>query len=149
MESPPIPSIADALWLSLYPAAYIGILWLVRDELRKVKASVWIDGLIAGLGLAAIGAAIVFPPVLDAATGTTAAVVTNLAYPVGDLLLAALIMGVFAIRDWRPGRGWTLLGAGFFSLTLAVSIYLMQVASGAFESKIGRASCRERVCQYV
>jgi diguanylate cyclase (GGDEF)-like protein len=134
LAAPPIPSLADALWLLLYPAAYVGIVWLAREQWQKVKMSVWIDGLIAGLGLAAIGAAIVFPPVLDAATGTAVAVTTNLAYPVGDLLLSALIMGVFAMRGWRPGRGWILLGAGFLSLTLADSIYLLQVASGAFES---------------
>jgi diguanylate cyclase (GGDEF)-like protein len=134
LADPQIPSIADFLWLSLYPASYIGILWLVRNQWQRVKVSVWLDGLIAGLGLAAIGAAIVFPPVVAAASGSTAAVITNLAYPVGDLLLSALIMGVFAIRGWCPGRGWVMIGAGFLSLTLADSIYLLQVASGSFES---------------
>ena len=27
LEAPPIPSIADALWLSLYPASYAGLVW--------------------------------------------------------------------------------------------------------------------------
>ncbi|HWI22564.1 MAG TPA: EAL domain-containing protein [Baekduia sp.] len=134
LDNPPIPSLADGLWLSLYPAAYLGILWLVRTEWQHVKVTVWIDGLIAGLGVAAIGSAIVFPRVLETASGDTVAVVTNLAYPVCDLLLAALVTGVFAIRGWRPGRVWALLGAGFLSLTLADSIYLLQVAAGNFES---------------
>jgi diguanylate cyclase (GGDEF)-like protein len=95
---------------------------------------VWLDGIVAGLGIGAIGAAIVFPPVLHAATGGTLAVATNLAYPVGDLLLAALVMGVFALRGWRPGRNWALLGAGFLVLCVGDSIYLLQVASGSFDS---------------
>ncbi|MDX6225105.1 MAG: hypothetical protein QOE64_1481, partial [Frankiales bacterium] len=136
LAEPPIPSVSDILWLSLYPASYIGVVWLARTKGRHASAGVWLDGVVAGLGVAAIGAAVVFHQVLQAATGNAVAVITNLAYPVGDLLLAALVMGVLALRGWRIDRTWALLGGGFLVLTLADSVYLLQVASGTSDSSL-------------
>ena len=61
------------------------------------------DGLIAALGTAALGAALVFEFVADQATGTTLAVATTLAYPLGDILMLSLVVGVVALTRWRPG----------------------------------------------
>ncbi len=102
LKAPPIPSVSDGLWLTLYPLSYAGIVGFARlHEQRRLPAGVWLDGIIAGGGLAALGAAIVFGPVLAGATGSKLAVATELAYPIGDLLLAALVVGVLALRGWR------------------------------------------------
>jgi diguanylate cyclase (GGDEF)-like protein len=128
----PIPSVCDGLWLTLYPLSYAGILGLARGRgARSLPAGVWLDGLIAGTGLAAIGATIVFSPVLASATGSTAAVATELAYPIGDLLLAALVVGILTLRGWRVDRVWGLLVAGFLLLTVADCMYALQVADGS------------------
>jgi diguanylate cyclase (GGDEF)-like protein len=134
VPSPPIPSICDAMWLALYPAAYIGVALLARHHWRAVPAGVWLDGILAGLGMAAVGAAVIFGPVLRSASGSFEAVATNLAYPIADLLLAALVVAVLSLRGWRVDRGWALLGAGFIVLTAADAIYLLQVAGGASAS---------------
>ena len=134
VANPPIPSICDALWLALYPTSYLGVALLARRHWRGIPAGVWLDGIVAGLAIAAVGAAVVFGPVLRSATGSAAAVATNLAYPVADLLLAALVVGVLSLRGWRLDRGWALLGGGFLVLTVADSIYLTQVAGGSAAS---------------
>jgi diguanylate cyclase (GGDEF)-like protein len=131
VPNPPIPSICDALWLSFYPLAYVGMAWLALSRTHRASAGVWLDGVIAGLGITAVGAVVVFRPVLDAATGGTLAVATNLAYPIGDLLLAALVLGFLALRGWRLDRAWGLLGGGFLVLCAADSLYLLQVAAGS------------------
>jgi diguanylate cyclase len=131
LPNPPIPSICDGMWLTLYPACYIGILGLARVRERRVPARIWLDGIIAGLGVAAIGAAIVLRPVLASVSGNTAAVITEMAYPICDLLLAALIVGVLALRGWRLDRMWAMLGAGFLALATADCMYALQVAGGA------------------
>ena len=41
---------------------YVGLSMLMRAHFRRTGAAVWLDGLIVGLTLAALGAAIVFPP---------------------------------------------------------------------------------------
>jgi diguanylate cyclase len=132
LSNPPIPSVCDALWLSFYPLGVAGIVSLsgFRGR-RRLPAAVWLDGVVAGAGMAAIGAAIVLPPVLAGASGGTLAVGTELAYPIGDLLLAGLVVGVVALRGWRIERGWLTLGLGFLALTVADCLYATQVAGGA------------------
>jgi diguanylate cyclase (GGDEF)-like protein len=131
LPNPPIPSICDGMWLTLYPACYIGIVGLARLRERRVPARMWLDGLVAGLGIAAIGAAIVVRPVLASVSGDTAAVVTEMAYPICDLLLAALVVGVLALGGWRVNRMWGMLGIGFIVLAVADCMYALQVAHGA------------------
>jgi diguanylate cyclase (GGDEF)-like protein len=132
LANPPIPSISDGLWLMLYPLSYAGIVGFARlRDQRRLPAGVWLDGFIAGSGLAALGAALVFRPILASATGSPLAVATELAYPIGDLLLAALVVGVLALRGWRIDRTWGLLGGGFLLLAVADCMYGAQVAGGA------------------
>jgi diguanylate cyclase (GGDEF)-like protein len=136
IPNPPIPSVCDLLWLSLYPASYVGLAQLARGGEDKHVAGVWLDGLIVGLGVATVGAAVVFPPILDAAEGNTAAVVTNLAYPVFDLLLVALVGGIATVYSWRLSRAWWCLGGGFLTLAIGDTIYLQSVAAGSAESSL-------------
>jgi len=131
LPNPPIPSICDGMWLTLYPCCYVGIVGLARLRERRVPARMWLDGIVAGLGIAAIGAAIVVRPVLATVSGGTAAVITEMAYPLCDLLLAALVVGVLALRGWRLDRMWGMLGAGFLALAAADCLYALQVAHGA------------------
>ena len=60
---------------------------LLRARLRPVRASLWLDGAVSGLTLAALTTALLFGPILDATEGDPVAVAVTLAYPVGDLLL--------------------------------------------------------------
>jgi diguanylate cyclase (GGDEF)-like protein len=131
LPNPPIPSICDGMWLTLYPCCYIGVLGLADLRERRMPARIWLDSIIAALGVAAIGAAIVVRPVLASVSGPTAAVLTEMAYPLCDLLLAALVVGVLALRGWRVDRMWVTLGIGFIALAAADCMYALQVAGGA------------------
>ena len=131
LPNPPIPSVCDGLWLMLYPASYIGIVGLARVRERRVPARAWLDSIIAGLGVAAVGAAIVMRPVLASVSGGSAAVLTELAYPICDLLLAGLVVALLALRGWRLDRAWVMLGGGFVVLAAADCMYALQVAGGA------------------
>jgi len=131
LPNPPIPSICDPMWLALYPCSYLGIAGLARITERAVPPRLWLDALIAGLGVSALGATVVLHPVLESVSGSTAAVATELAYPVCDVLLAALVVGVLALRGWRIDRLWGMLGAGFGALAVADCLYAVQVAGGA------------------
>ena len=48
-------------------------------------------------------------------TGSTSTVVTNLAYPLGDVLLLSAVFGVFSLTRWRPGQRWLVLGLGILA----------------------------------
>jgi len=129
----PSPSPADAAYLLFYPLAYVALARLVGAHIRDVHTNVWLDGAIGGLTLAAVGAALVLEPVINATHGATAAVATNLAYPIADLVLIVFVFGVFALTGWRPGRAWLLILLGLGITAVADSVYLFRVAEGTYQ----------------
>ena len=70
--SPPVPSPADAGYLSLPPLVFAGLVVLARARIRGLSKTLWADGLIAGLTAGAISAAVVFEPVVNALGGRPA-----------------------------------------------------------------------------
>jgi two-component system cell cycle response regulator len=128
----PYPSIADALWLAWYPAGCATLVLLVRARIASFRASLWLDGLIGALCTVALAFAVAYEPIADAAVGSTAEVLTNLAYPLGDTLLLGLVVAVFGLSGWRPGRAWMVLGAGLALNALGDVVYLVQTAEGTY-----------------
>jgi len=109
---PPTPSLADAFYLGFFPLAYVGIVLFIRGEVRRLNSPSWLDSIVAALGAAAVCAAFAFHSLLYSAGGSALAVATNLAYPVGDLLLLALVVGSAAMLAGRSRLPWLLLGTG-------------------------------------
>jgi diguanylate cyclase (GGDEF)-like protein len=117
--SPPYPSLCDIGWLAFYPLAASSVLLMVRARARALDWRLWTDGLIAALGTGALGAAFVFEFVADRTTGSTLQQAVTLAYPLGDIFMLSLVVGVIALTRWRPGRTWTLLLLGIVALVFA------------------------------
>ena len=67
----PVPSLADAGYLALYPAAFLAVVLLLRSQVHEVRLSLLLDGLTVGLAVASVAAALVAGPILDATTGGT------------------------------------------------------------------------------
>jgi diguanylate cyclase (GGDEF)-like protein len=131
----PFPSLADAGYLMFYPPAYVALGLLVRSQVRGFVRSLWLDGLIAALTISALAASVVFEVVLSSLgdrPGISAAVATNLAYPLADMLLLAIIAGMISLSGWRLTRGWLLLGGGFALFGVADSVYLFRVAENTY-----------------
>ena len=128
----PTPSPADGFWLAVYPPWYAGLFLLFRARIGAVGWRVAVDGLIGALGMGAIAAAIVFEAVLHSAAGSPAAVITNLAYPVGDLLLLSLVVGVLVVGGRRMVGTFGWIAAGMCAFAVADSIYLYQSAVGSY-----------------
>jgi two-component system cell cycle response regulator len=122
----PYPSPADIGYLAFYPLAAFGLYMLVRARAHELDRRLWMDGLIAALGTAALGAALLFEFVADRTSGSTIEVVTTLAYPFGDVLLVSLVVGVIALTRWRPGRTWTLLLGGLAVMAVADVAFTLQ-----------------------
>jgi two-component system cell cycle response regulator len=137
LPEPPYPSVADVFWLAFYPASYVGMILLVRARMEQFSRSLWLDGIVAALAVAAIGEILVFQPILDSTHGRAIEVATDLAYPAGDILMLVLVIGVFAVTGWRPGRAWTFIGAGLAAMALADSIYAYQAAHGTYSEGSG------------
>jgi diguanylate cyclase (GGDEF)-like protein len=124
--SAPYPSPADIGYLAFYPFAYAGLAMLVRARADELNWRLWMDGTIAALGTAALGMAFIFDFVAEKTTGTPLQVATTLAYPLGDVTMLALVVGVVALTGWRPGVTWSLLLAGLSALVIADVAYTLQ-----------------------
>jgi len=129
LDEVPYPSLADLFYLSGYPAFYAGLAMLTHVRLNRFEKSVWLDGLIGALAVAAIGAAFLYPAFQGSTDGNAATVAVNLAYPLGDLLLAAFVVAAVALSGWRPDRSWALLAGGLAVVAVADGVYLQQEAT--------------------
>jgi diguanylate cyclase (GGDEF)-like protein len=128
----PYPSLSDGLWLLIYPFAIVGVGLLIRARMAGSVASMWLDGLVSGLGLASLSASFIFPRLTAEVGGSTASIVTNFAYPLADLALVAVVVGAMAaLGAWRE-RSWLFLGAGFLVFAAADSVYLYQLATDTY-----------------
>jgi two-component system, cell cycle response regulator len=131
-EAVPFPSFADALYLAFYPVAYAGLGLLLLRRVEKFHGSLWLDGAIGGLVVSAVGAAVVFDAVVATTGGPALVVATNLAYPLLDLLLLGLLVGVIALTGWRLDRGWLFVVAGICLFGIADTMYLYETAVGTY-----------------
>ena len=117
--TPAVPSVADAFYVGFFPLCFVSFALLIRRGNRNSLAATTLDGMIAGLGLAALSAAFVVAAVIKVTGGGTLAAATNLAYPLGDVLLFALAVG-----------GLLVLPRGFRSFFGVVCIALAANAVG-------------------
>jgi two-component system cell cycle response regulator len=133
-NSPPVPSPADLGYLSLPPLVFIGVVMLARSRVRALPRLVWVDGVIAGLAVGAASAAVVFKPVLDSVSGLSISVITNLAYPVLDLMMLGVTCGLMAIGGRRLDRRLGVIAFGVLCFWASDTIYLIKVAHGTWVS---------------
>ena len=117
-EFTPYPSVGDWLFLAFYPFVYAAFVLLARLRIREFQSSLWLDGLIAALGVASVTGAVMSPFITLDGSDTLGSAV-NLAFALGDVVLLSLVVGVFSLTAWRPGRPWALLGLGLALVAVA------------------------------
>jgi two-component system cell cycle response regulator len=136
LEEPPYPALNDAFYIAFYPLTYAALAMLVRSRMKEARGSLWLDGLVAALAVSAVGEVALFSPMAEASNqdglATPIQVAVDLAYPIGDMLMLSLVMGVFALTAWRPGRAWTMIGLGLTAMAVADAIYAYQSSQGAY-----------------
>jgi methyl-accepting chemotaxis protein len=109
--NPPTPVLANYLWAGFFPVAYIGVMLLMRQEVRKFTAANYLDGVVVTLTCAAAFAAFAFGTIQKAAGDDSVTVAWNLIYPVGDILLLILTLGAAALVPPRRRTRWYLMAA--------------------------------------
>ncbi|WP_256804746.1 bifunctional diguanylate cyclase/phosphodiesterase [Frankia sp. ACN10a] len=124
------PSLADLAWLLFYPACYVAVILLLRRRLVRLHRSIWLDAFVGLLGVAALTSGIGVAMARANPEHSAWTMTVNVIYPLADLLLVLLVVTVFGLLGWRPGRVWWLLGAGLVSFALADSLLLVIVTAG-------------------
>ena len=124
------PNLTDAGYLTSYGFAITGLVLLLRSRMRSAHVSLLLDGLVAGLSIVAVGAALVWEPITASATGSDLAVATTLSYPLLDFGLLCVVGVAFGAVSWRPGRTWGLLGASLLVIALADGLFSYMESTG-------------------
>ena len=133
-DEAPYPSWADALWLAFYAPLLAGVVLLTRQRIGAVPRILGLDAAIVAFSIAAISAAVVVETVVAAGAGApTSTIVTNLAYPVADLVLLAITGALIAVNGWRIGRASLPVIAGLALFTLADGAYAYTIAAGTYD----------------
>ncbi len=130
----PIPSVGDAFWLGIYPFTYAGVALLVRSRLPSWRTSMWLDAIIAAGAVSSVCVGLVVSAVAGSAVGSPAIqLLTDLAYPVGDLILLGLVIGAIGLGGWTLDRTWLALGGGFLAFTVTDGLFLVKTAQGTYQ----------------
>ncbi len=120
------PSAADLFYIGFFLLCFSALAVLIRRGNRSSLTATALDGLIAGLGVAAVSAAFVVSDVIRVTGDGRLTAVTQLVYPLGDVLLLALCIGAFASlpRGYRPFFG--LAGLALAANALGDAFNLLQ-----------------------
>jgi two-component system cell cycle response regulator len=127
----PFPSPADALWLACYVPMTAALALRIRAA-GGAHGVVILDVLIAIGALGSISAAFVVDAILAGGSSSTAALLTSLAYPVADLVLAALVLHLAAASGWRLGRATTVLAVCFLYWAVTDTLYAYQTVQETY-----------------
>jgi len=124
-QPPPLPSLADLGYLSVYPFLMVGILFLPsRPVPAASRLRIALDGLMIMTAAVTFSWYFVLGPIMSQGTETTLAKAVSTAYPLADIVLIACLV----ILASRPG-GHTLLPA---VRLLALGLILIVVADSNF-----------------
>ena len=131
----PNPSPADIGYIGFYPLVYLAVIAARRRHGERLDIGLWLDGMIGAAACAMLGAALVLEPVLRASTGESlAGALTNIAYPIGDLTLLAMLVVTTATVGWRDARGLAPLASGMALFALSDTLYLVENANGSYQA---------------
>ncbi|MEO6200643.1 MAG: EAL domain-containing protein [Cryobacterium sp.] len=129
----PFPSPADLGYLMFYPLM-VGALWaFMHRQLRGLSWPVILDSAVGALGAGAV-LAVLLSPVLDSAVvgPVSLPTVVAVAYPLFDVLLVSVVVGISATRGLGFGSGWTLFALGLLAFAAADVIYALRLSTGDY-----------------
>ncbi|MGO4691315.1 putative bifunctional diguanylate cyclase/phosphodiesterase [Glaciibacter sp. 2TAF33] len=126
----PVPSPADAGYLTFHVLMLAALVRLVHRRIRGLSRAVLLDSAIGALGAASVLAVFLVPMLDDSlARSFSLATVIEVTYTVLDLLLIAAVAGIASAHGLDRGRHWMLLAGGLVLFAVADIAYSL-FASG-------------------
>ena len=130
------PSAGDAIYLSVYPALFAGLLLLSRrrDPDRSDRSAI-VDSLILNVGFALLSWIFLVAPNLHLSGLTVLAKLVSVAYPLGDILLLAAVIR-FAVQAGARTPAFYFLGAGTAALLSTDCAYNYALLKGTYNHQL-------------
>ena len=129
------PAPSDALYLAGYCVMAAGAFQMVRTRRAGRDITTLLDALIIATGAAVVASVFVIAPLASDSDLSTFAKVVSSAYPIGDVLLIAVIVRMWAAPGARTGSFRVLVSA--LGLTTAGDIFwnVYVIATGSLVSR--------------
>ena len=112
LKNIPYPSWADAGYLLSIPFFFAGTGLLIKQRVGRFTIERWFDGTIAALAAAALVTAFLAPALIGLTDGDPATVLTNLAYPIGDVIVLSFILAALVLSGIRGAGAFLMVGTG-------------------------------------
>ena len=125
--------VGDVLWLAAYVPALVALFKLLSQQAGSVARGVWIDALVVGLGAAGAGATMTVEVALTHSHGTGLLTTVELAIPVGDLGLLALVVAAITVTGWTNCGVWRWIAPAFGIFAVIDSIYVVNAVQGSWK----------------
>jgi len=128
MGEEPFPSSADIAYLLGYPALMLALLHAIAVRVDHGDRSGLLDAAILAVAVALVGWVTMVTPVLNG-EGDPIGLAIGAAYPMGDLIIIGVAIGLVATPGPR-GASFALLVAGLLLQFGADTLYAFQVSAG-------------------
>jgi diguanylate cyclase (GGDEF)-like protein/PAS domain S-box-containing protein len=129
----PFPSVADPLYLAIYPLLVVGLMVLMRKSDPTRDRAALIDSLVVTVGVGTLAWVFLMAPYAHDASLSAATKAASLAYPVMDLLLLAMSARL-VLGGTRRGTSATLLAAALVVLLVTDAVYGWALLHGGYET---------------
>ncbi len=128
----PFPSWADLGYLGIYPFLLAAVLLAIGRYVVGLQLSALTDAAIAVLAATAAEAWLIVP-LVDEASMTSLAGLLSVAYPVGDLMVAAAALGALGLVGRAGGSLFASVAVGLLIISFADAVYLYRLTFDAYE----------------
>ena len=129
----PFPSVADGLYLAGYPFLALGLLLLIRRRLSDGDRGGLLDAAILTAAMAILSWTFLMQPQLAGSELDPLSLAITLAYPLADLVLIGVAMGLLTTPGART-PSFRLLAVSLVLLLVGDQIYALQNLEGTYVS---------------
>ena len=129
----PFPSMADVLYLAGYPFIALGLMLLIRRRLGDGDRGGLLDAAILTTAAAILSWTFFIQPQVTGSELDTLSLAISLAYPIADLLLIGVALGLLTTPGARTSS-FRLLLASLVALLVADQVYALQNLEGTYVS---------------
>jgi diguanylate cyclase (GGDEF)-like protein len=129
----PFPSVADVLYLAGYPFIALGLFMMIRRRLAGGDRGGVVDAAIPTTAVAILSWTFLIQPQLGSTDIDALSLAISLAYPVADLLLIGVALGLLTTPGART-HSFRMLGVSLLLLLVADQVYALQNLEGSYVS---------------
>ena len=129
-----MPTLSHLLWGIYYVCICVGFVLLTRSRVNRPPFSLWLDGLVVGLGAVTVAAVVAVPELVSSLGGGFAQTAIRLVFPTAGLLLLALAVGAMSLCRWRLSPSLWWLAGGLLVVGFVDIAHVAEAARGTYRS---------------